>query len=113
MKEIVLEAVYKDTKTYTIRLTENRVVVPINNWELLFTVKNNFTDADEDAVILKTVLIPNNADATNGIAYLSLTSDDLDKNYGEYFFDAKLVNPGLTRLTFARGKFIILPSGRE
>ena len=113
MKETVLEVVSKDTKTYTIRLTENKVAVPINGWNLLFTVKNNFNDLDADAVISKTVLMPDNANSTNGIGYLSLTSDDTDLEVKEFFFDMKLENPGLTRITFARGKFVILPSIRS
>jgi hypothetical protein len=111
MKEINLECVAKDTKTYTLRLKRNGIAVDISGWSLYFTAKTDFNDLDASAKILKTVLFPSNAESEAGIGYLTLTSSDTDLDVGELYYDCKFLDTGL-RCTFMRGKLIIVPSIR-
>jgi hypothetical protein len=111
MKELNLQLVKKDTKTYTVRLRQNNLPVDISGWYLYFTVKADFNDADSSALISKSVLFPNNSDSENGIGYLSLSSTETNLSIGEYFYDMKFVDTDY-RETFLRGKLIILPSVR-
>lgn len=111
MKEILLEVVAKDTKTYTLRLKRNDVAVDISGWQLYFTVKSDFNDLDSAAKISKSITFPSNSNSIAGIGFLTLSSTDTDLDVGEYFYDAKFISTDL-RTTFMRGKFMILPSIR-
>ena len=111
MKEINLQVVSKDTKTYTIRLKRNGVAVDISGWSLAFTAKLDFNDSDSNALINKNILFPSNTDSEAGIGYLTLSSSDTDLPVGELYYDAKFIDIDL-RVTFMRGKLIILPSIR-
>jgi len=112
MKEINRQIVQKDTKTYTFRLTRNRLPVNISGWYVYFTVKTDWTDADSSALISKTVLMPNNVESVAGIGYLSLTSIETDIPINEYFYDFKFVDTDY-RETFQRGHLNIIPSARN
>lgn len=111
MREINLQLVKKDTKTYTIRLTRNGSAIDISNWSIYFSVKSDWNDLDASAKILKTVLLPSNAESEAGIGYLSLTSDDTDLDIGEFYYDLKLIDTGY-RQTVMRGKLVVVPSIR-
>ena len=111
MKEINLEVVAKDSKTYTLRLKKNGVSVDISGWSLFFTAKVDFNDLDSVAVISKNILFPANSESEAGIGYFTLTSSDTDLDVGEFFYDAKFIDTDL-RVTFLRGKLIIVPSIR-
>ena len=111
MKEVNLEIVRRDTKNYTIRLTQNGVAVNISGWSIYFSVKSDFNDLDASAVLSKNVLIPTNSESAAGIAYLPLTSSETALSVGEYFYDIKLISTG-NRVTFMSGKLSILPSIR-
>jgi hypothetical protein len=111
MKEINLQVVSKDTKTYTIRLKRNGVAVDISGWTLTFTAKVDFNNLDAAAVINKTIIFPTNAESASGIGYLELSSAETTLATGEYFYDGKLIDLD-TRCTFLRGKLIIVPSIR-
>lgn len=111
MREINLQVVAKDTKTYTLRLKRNDVAVDISGWSLYFTAKTDFNNLDSVAKISKNVVFPSNAESEAGIGYLTLTSADTDLDVGEFYYDAKFIDTGL-RCTFMRGKLIIVPSIR-
>lgn len=111
MKEINLEIVKKDSKTFEFRITRNGIAQPINGWYIYFTVKADFNDVDGSALITKSYQFPNNVESTNGIGYLSLTNSETNIVIGEYFYDMKFVD-GSYRETFVRGKLTILPSIR-
>jgi len=110
MKEINRQIVRKDTKTYTFRLTKNRLPVDISGWYIYFTVKADWNDLDSDAIISKSIYL-NNSDSVAGIGYLSLTSAETDVVIGEYFYDFKFIDTNY-RETFQRGKLNIIPSAR-
>lgn len=111
MKELNIQLVKKDTKTYTIRLTKNGMAENISGWTLYFTVKADFNDADSAAIISKNTIFPSNAESIAGIGYLSLTSAETDVAIGEYFYDMKFVDVNY-RETFLRGQINIIPSVR-
>jgi len=111
MKDVNLQIVSKDSKTYTIRLKRNGVAVDISGWSLAFTAKLDFNDSDSNALINKTVIFPTNVESASGIGYLELSSAETTLATGEYFYDAKLIDLD-TRCTFLRGKLLIIPSIR-
>ena len=111
MKQVNLELVQKDSKTFEFRLTRNGAAQPINGWNVYFTVKSNFNDLDAAALISKSYQFPDNAESTSGIGYLALTSTETNIAIGEYYYDMKFVD-GTYRETFVRGKLNVLPSIR-
>jgi len=111
MREINLEIVKRDTKTYTLRLTRNGSAVDISGWYVYITIKSDFNDADSSAVLSKNVLMPNNAESEAGIGYVTLSSSETNLVIGTYFYDIKVVDTGY-RETFVSGKLSILPSIR-
>jgi len=111
MKDINLELVKKDSKTFEFRLTRNGAAQPINGWYIYFTVKSDFNDADSAALITKSYQFPNNAESTSGVGYLALTSTDTNIAIGEYIYDMKFVD-GSYRETFIRGHLNVIPSIR-
>jgi hypothetical protein len=112
MREINRQIVQKDTKTYTFRVTRNRLPVDISGWYIYFTVKSDWNDLDSATIISKSVLIPNNSESVAGIGYLSLTNAETDVVIGEYFYDFKFIYTNY-RETFQRGKLNIIPSARK
>jgi hypothetical protein len=112
MRNINLQVVKKDMKTWKIVIKKNKIPVDISGWSLYFTCKTDFNDADSAAIITKNVTFPSNAESQAGIGYLSLTSTDTDVTIGEYFYDIKLIDT-LYRETFMRGKLNILFTVRK
>jgi len=112
MKTVDLQLVKKDTKTYTVTITNGGVAVDISGWSLYFTVKSNYEDIDADAIITKNIVFPANASSVAGIGYLPLTMDDTDVALGNYKYDMKLIDGTTSRETFLRGKYNIIPSAR-
>jgi hypothetical protein len=111
MKDTNIQLVAKDSKTYTVCLKRNGLPIPVSNWSIYFTVKNDFLDTDAQALVSKNILIPSNSESEAGIAYLPLTSEDTDLEVGEFFYDLKFVDL-YNRITVMRGKLVILPSIR-
>jgi len=111
MKELNLQIVKKDSKTFEFRLTRNGAAQPINGWYIYFTVKADFNDLDASALITKSYQFPNNAESTSGIGYLALTSTDTNIAIGEYMYDMKFVD-GSYRESFVRGRLTIIPTIR-
>jgi len=111
MKELNLQLVKKDTKTYEFRLVRNDIPVNISGWYVYFTVKRDWNDLDSSAIISKTVQFPNNSESISGIGYLSLSTSDTNVDIGDYYYDMKFVDTGM-RETFLRGKMVIIPSIR-
>jgi len=111
MRTVDLLAVKKDSKTYTLTITDEGVAVDISGWSVYFTVKSSYEDADASAIITKNVTFPSNASSVAGIGYLPLSSTDTNVALGNYYYDIKLIN-GADRSTFLRGKYNIIPTAR-
>ena len=111
MKELNLQLVRKDSKTYEFRLVRNEVPENISGWFVYLTVKNDWNDLDSAAIITKTVQFPTNAESASGVGYLSLSIAETTVPIGEYYYDFKFVD-GTYRETFLRGKMVVVPSIR-
>jgi hypothetical protein len=111
MKELNLQLVKKDSKTYEFRLVRNNAPVNISGWYVYFTVKADWNDADSSALISKSYQFPSNSESIGGIGYLSLTTTDTNITIGEYVYDFKFVDTNY-RETFQRGHLNIIPSAR-
>jgi hypothetical protein len=111
MKELNLNLVKKDSKTYEIRLSRNDLPVNISGWTVSFYVKLDFNDLDSAALIAKNYTFPSNSESISGIGYLALTSTETNIAVGEYYYDFKFVD-GTYRETFLHGKMVVIPSIR-
>ena len=111
MRNLDLQLVKKDTKTYTVNIAKAGVGEDISGWSLYFTVKRSLEDTDENAIISKNVTFPSNAESQDGVGYLPLTSEDSDVDLGNFYYDMKFIDTNY-RETFLRGKYNIVPSIR-
>jgi hypothetical protein len=104
-----LEVVRTDTKTFSINVTNNGNPVDISGYLLFFTVKANINDLDDNALISKTQVCPDDIISEAGIGYINLTSVDTTIPIANYTYDIKLQrNAGieiLWRKTILSGKF--------
>jgi hypothetical protein len=104
MAVLNLDLVQKDTKTYRLNFTRNDVAVNITGWTIFLTVKENFSDSDDDAIISKDVT-PTGADAVAGIARIVLDSDDTNVTFGKYYYDIKAKQSATILETVLNGVF--------
>lgn len=108
MKEIPLELIQGDTKTWKIQIRQNNVPVDITGWLIFFTAKKDYNVVDDDAVIAVTLTVPSNADSQNGIVCLKLSATDTNVNADTYYYDIKY--QGTERITIVRGMLNIIPT---
>lgn len=73
------------TLTFTNALTG--AVINVSGWELWLTMKTNLTDLDAAAVLQHQMTVPSDANATNGIAIMTVTSTETDITPGTYHYD--------------------------
>ena len=73
----------RDTKNYYIKVRKNGVLQNITDWTLYFTVKENISDDDSEAVINKKVT--SHSDPTNGESLIELIASDTDL-VGDYWY---------------------------
>lgn len=79
-----------DTKVYKFTFTGQ----DITGWSIWFTLKNDESDSDEDAVLQISATADDNAldDPVNGIMYITLTSTDTNLLVpGEFAYDFQRV----------------------
>lgn len=108
MREIPLELIQGDTKSWKIQIRQNNIPVNISGWLIFFTAKTDYTVSDDDASIAVTLTVPSNLDAQNGIVYLVLSSTDTNIDVGNYFYDIKYQDT--ERITIVRGMLNIIPT---
>jgi hypothetical protein len=113
MKEVQLQIVRKNSKSYLITLTRNSVPVNIVGWTLCFTVKKLLTDTDVQAKISKDVTIANTIDAQNGICRLILTPTETNILADNYYYELLFKNGSDYREVYMRGLLNIIPSLRQ
>lgn len=91
-----LSDIYRgDTKTYKMTFQDSsKKPIPLFGSSIWFTMKKREDDADSRAVIQVKTSPEDTTDSTNGIAYITLTSEDTDVAVGEYYYDFQLVVPG-------------------
>jgi len=97
----------RNTASYNLVITENKIPKNINGYTVKFTVKKNTNDLDNDdvdAIISKTI----QATSEVGLVTISLTTSDTTLNTGAYNYDIKLRNPtGTWVKSIPADKFII------
>lgn len=114
MAKTKLDNFYRgDTKTY--RLTFNSKLGDSTNivgWVFFITFKSDPDALDADAELQKSFIIPNDADAQNGIGVLQLESDEtIALEPGTYFYDfQRVINTTVpaTVSTIISGKIKVL-----
>jgi len=75
-----------DTVTLQLTFTDaNGDAIDITNYTVFFTLKNNRSDEDADAVITKD--ITNHSDPTNGITTITLSAAETADLLGCYWYD--------------------------
>ena len=110
MDEFIIEQVNLtikrgDTTTYILYLEdEDGKNKDITGWTIFFTVKSNIDDADDDAVIKKTITTHTNP--TNGETQIFITSTD-SANVGNYVYDIQYKDTVGNIKTIMEGYFAI------
>lgn len=96
-----------DDKTYNLTFTDsNGDAIDITGYTIFFTVKNNKTDSDDDAVIKKD--ITSHIDPTNGKTQIILTDIDTAIAIKRYFYDIQLKDVSGLITTVLEDAFIIV-----
>ena len=86
-----------DTRTFKVAITDEVTGDPIDisGHSLWFTLKTAQTDADVDAVLQVSAVMPNDVNSVAGIGFLTLESTDTDGlTPGRYYYDLQWVQPG-------------------
>ncbi len=84
---------------YTLTLTF--ADTDITGYKIYYTLKENETDDDDDAVIAKTVA--SHSDPTNGITAVTLSAEETNDLLGTYYYDAQYKAAGGTIKTAMSG----------
>ncbi len=95
-----------DSKTYNINFKDSDgVAIDITGYTIRFTVKENKTDAQGDAIIAKE--ITSHSDPTNGVTSVSLSTSDTDLTVKDYVYDFEMEDTSGNITTFLEGIFRI------
>lgn len=81
--------------------------VDITGYTFWFTVKDQESDADVDALIQKT--ITSHTTPSSGITTVSLTNSDTDQDVGEYNYDIQMKDTSSKIQTLVKGNIKIKP----
>ena len=96
----------RDDKGFTFTFVDSDgAAVDLTGDTIFFTVKENETDVDADALIRKDITP---SDPTGGIATMTITHTESDVDVGDHYFDVQRVTSGGTVTTITKGTFKIL-----
>jgi len=95
-----------DDKTFNFTFKDgDGAAINIENWTIYFTVKENATDADDDAKIKKD--IKEHTTPGSGISNFSLSNAETDLDPKEYYYDFQIKkDDGIIR-TLIKGEFLV------
>ena len=97
----------RNDKTYTINFADSDGnAINITGWKIYFTVKKVATDADNAALIQKSVTSHTNA--AGGISAVTLTNSNTNLPEGRYAYDIKVIKNDGTNETITSGGFNIV-----
>lgn len=91
-----------DSYNYQLTFKSGGVAVDVSDYKIMFTVKENYTDSDEDAKIVKDLSVD---DGTTGIVNLELEPDDTKIPVAKYYYDLQVVPPNGKVHTIMKGEF--------
>lgn len=103
-----LEPLYRgDSREYNITFTDgNGDAINIKDWKVYFTVKKNYTDSDDNAIIKKDVIVHD--DSTNGKTKIMLLPGDTNNLIpARYYYDIQIRRVSGDILTVLQGKIRI------
>lgn len=111
MSDIIhnLKPLYRgDSREYTLSFTDkNGEPIPITGWKIYFTVKLNYWDSDDKAVIKKE--ITEHDDPINGKTRIILSPADTENiKYSEYYYDIQIKRATENILTVLAGRIKIM-----
>ena len=96
----------RDDKGFSFTFTDTSGdAVDLTGDTIFFTVKENETDLDADALIRKDITPP---DPTTGVAEMTISHDDSDVDVGDWYFDVQRVTAAGTVTTIMKGTFRII-----
>jgi hypothetical protein len=103
-----LQPLYRgDNREYNLTFTNiNGEAIDITNWKIYFTVKKNYNDNDNQAIIKKDITI--HYDPRNGktkIILLPVDTDNLVPN--RYYYDIQIKRGVEDIITILQGKILI------
>jgi hypothetical protein len=103
MKDIILESLPKgNTRTFKIEITIDSLPPNLTNWKIFFTMKRNYNDLDDVAVVKK--LVTTYDVPTSGIAYVELLPVDTESlEVRKYYYDFKAITDDLKEYTLQKG----------
>ena len=82
----ILQVYRGDDKSYTLNFTDSdSAAVDITGYTIYFTVKENRTDTDANAIITKDVT--SHSSALGGITIITLSSTDTGQTVKKYYYD--------------------------
>lgn len=103
--------IYGTSKTYTLTVKRNNVVIDITGWTFYFNVKRNLSQLDTEAAISK--VVTNHTDPTHGVTKIVLSPTDTDISPGTYFYDITYKDTSNNVEKIDVDKFTILPSATK
>ena len=101
-----LEINKKTTPTYALNFKKDGIPVDITGWTIYFTVKENISDSDANAVIKKD--IDSHDEPLNGIALIKLEATDTDLTPKTYYYDVFCKDDDENMAVLFRGNLTII-----
>ena len=104
-----LKPLYRgDSREYNLIFTDSKgEAIPITGWKIYFTVKLNYWDNDDKAVIRKEII--EHDDPINGKTRIILSPADTENiEYSEYYYDVQIKRATENILTVLIGRIKIM-----
>ena len=87
----IIELIRRDDIDLDVTLTDaDGIAINLTNQTVMFTLKENINDPDEDAIIQKRIV--NHTAPTQGKTRVVLTHEDTDISAKYYFYDLQVIN---------------------
>ena len=103
MENVNLTAVRGDSFIKTLTFTDSSGnAIDITGWKVYFTIKEDESDSDDDALIKKD--ITSHSDPTNGKTNIEVEATDTNSLLGVYYYDIQVKKGSGEIFTVMKGK---------
>jgi len=104
-----LSIIQGDSKTYNLTFRDTAgIALDISTWTVLFTVKRNYSDADVDAIITKTIVPGQHTDPTNGKTAIPLTHAETELfPTGTFYYSIQTIPSVGLLYTLLKGNYLV------